>query len=1064
MNRFLIRFFILIATFFTLSPHAKASHFAAGDIKVEFIGLDSLDLRYRVTVTVYYDCKGTSPYPTVGLFYQSTSAGVNTSVTVPFDVAQNLTLSQLCPAYASQSACVNPTSTAYPGFFKRVYTTVLTLTRRPDWNFWINEGARNGAITNLTSPSNFVVYSRYNNLIRYNNNTPNFTIDPVPYYCINQPSQFLNSPYDADGDSIVVTPNLSYGSFGTGITIPNFSNQTLFAYNYEPGFTAANPVASSSTNPYKVNSGTGTATFTPTLDGAMVVAFEATDYDRCTKQLLSTVSRDVQIIVSPAGQCNIQIPVIDSLPSNLVNCTLDTTGGAKNINVCPGQTISFQVQAAASVITNLVTINSNAAQSCQGSSFIVNNQYSLNPTATFTWTPTVNDIGDHIFLGIAADSTCGGSQIFVVKNSMYVIVRVQASVDAGPDGFVCPEGGKPWQLNAGGPLNVPYIWTDVSGGAPNGLDNANIKNPTALPNADACYVVEIGTCIPTCKSKDTVCVSQKSNSSVTIVPGSPIIVCRPDYIQLTANVVGDKPIANLPCGTANPQTCPTEDSTTVVFPGGSILPNLVGTPFYSPFCGDLRSARSQYLYRQSEMRSYGMYSGTINSLSFLVQAPTATTYSNFSISMKCTNRMNLDPVYGPLENTGMTTVFTSATPIALNVGWNKFVFNTPYTWDTTQNLIVEVCYSNASVGTTSIISNVSTSYIATQRKSTTTGTTNFCATPLATGTTDAFLYRPLIKFNSCRAPEADFPYTWKPGFFLSDSTAGAPFAYIADNIKYVVKSVDRDGCVFRDSVDIFVPQHNFTRFPIDTSICIGDTIILRGFGANTYQWFESDAFNPPTTLSCTNCQDPYAFPTVDTKYYVIGYPADSYTDSVKCADTLAIQVRIRPLPTVDILMASDTTVKYGSTLLVSATSSASRFLWRPVASVTNPNLLVTTLKPTKNTTYTLVAIDKYGCKNEDSIHVNIDYRDHLMVPSAFSPNGDGRNDDFKVANLTFQRVIEFRVLNRWGQEVYYASNNKPWDGTWKGVPQDMGTYSYFIKVAYPDGIIETYKGEVTLVR
>jgi len=1064
MNRFLIRFFILVASIFALSSQVKASHFAAGDIRVEFVGLDSLDLRYRVTVTVYYDCKGTAPYATVGLFYQSTSAGVNTSVLVPFDVAQNLTLSQLCPAYASQSACVNPTSTAYPGFFKRVYATVLTLTRRPDWNFWINEGARNGAITNLTSPSNFVVYSRYNNLIRYNNNTANFTIDPVPYYCINQPSQFLNSPYDADGDSIVVTPNLSYGSFGTGITIPNFSNQTLFAYNYEPGFTAANPVASSSTNPYKVNSGTGTATFTPTLDGAMVVAFEAADYDRCTKQLLSTVSRDVQIIVSPAGQCNIQIPVIDSLPSNLVNCTLDTAGGSKNINVCPGQTISFQVQAAASVITNLVTINSNAAQSCQGSSFIVNNQYSLNPTATFTWTPTVNDIGDHIFLGIAADSTCGGSQIFVVKNSMYVIVRVQASVDAGPDGFVCPEGGKPWQLNAGGPLNVPYIWTDVSGGAPNGLDNANIKNPTALPTSDACYVVEIGTCIPTCKSKDTVCISQKSNSSVTIVPGSPIIVCRPDYIQLTANVVGDKPIANLPCGTANPQTCPTEDSTTVVFPGGSILPNLVGTPFYSPFCGDLRSARSQYLYRQSEMRSYGMYSGTINSLSFLVQAPTATTYSNFSISMKCTNRMNLDPVYGPLENTGMTTVFTSATPIALNVGWNKFVFNTPYTWDTTQNLIVEVCYSNASVGTTSIISNVSTSYIATQRKSTTTGTTNFCATPLATGTTDAFLYRPLIKFNSCRAPEADFPYTWKPGFFLSDSTAGAPFAYIADNIKYVVKSVDRDGCVFRDSVDIFVPQHHFTRFPIDTSICIGDTIILRGFGANTYQWFESDAFNPPTALSCTNCQDPYAFPTVDTKYYVIGYPADSYTDSVKCADTLAIQVRIRPLPTVDILMASDTTVKYGSTLLVSATSSASRFLWRPVATVTNPNLLVTTLKPTKNTTYTLVAIDKYGCKNEDSIHVNIDYRDHLMVPSAFSPNGDGRNDDFKVANLTFQRVIEFRVLNRWGQEVYYASNNKPWDGTWKGVPQDMGTYSYFIKVAYPDGIIETYKGEVTLVR
>ncbi|MFM6944635.1 MAG: hypothetical protein ACKOXV_05055, partial [Bacteroidota bacterium] len=406
MNRFLIRFFILVASIFALSSQVKASHFAAGDIKVQFIGLDSLDLRYRITVNIYYDCLGTAPYPTQTIHYQSVNGSVNTSVSVPFDPAQSLTISQLCPAFASQSACVNPTGApVYPGFFKRVYTTVVTLSRQSDWNIWDEDAARNGAIKNLSAPSSFVTYCRYNNLIRYNNNTPNFTIDPVPYYCQNQPSQFLNSPYDVDGDSIVVTPNPSYGGSNSGQTIPNFSNQLIFAYTYMPGYSYTDPVQSAASNPYTVNPGTGTATFTPTIDGNFVVAFEAADYDRCTKQLLSTVSRDVQIIVNPTAQCNIQIPVIDSLPSNLVNCTLDTAGGAKNINVCPGQTISFQVQAAASVITNAVTINSNAAQSCQGSSFVVNNQYSLNPVGTFTWTPTVNDIGDHIFLGIAADST-----------------------------------------------------------------------------------------------------------------------------------------------------------------------------------------------------------------------------------------------------------------------------------------------------------------------------------------------------------------------------------------------------------------------------------------------------------------------------------------------------------------------------------------------------------------------------------------------------------------------------------------------------------------------------------
>jgi hypothetical protein len=69
--------------------------------------------------------------------------------------------------------------------------------------------------------------------------------------------------------------------------------------------------------------------------------------------------------------------------------------------------------------------------------------------------------------------------------------------------------------------------------------------------------------------------------------------------------------------------------------------------------------------------------------------------------------------------------------------------------------------------------------------------------------------------------------------------------------------------------------------------------------------------------------------------------------------------------------------------------------------------------------------------------------------------------------MTFQRFVEFRVFNKWGQEVYNGGGgnpNKGWDGTWKGVAQDMGTYQYLIRVGYPDGLVETYKGDVTLIR
>jgi gliding motility-associated-like protein len=69
-----------------------------------------------------------------------------------------------------------------------------------------------------------------------------------------------------------------------------------------------------------------------------------------------------------------------------------------------------------------------------------------------------------------------------------------------------------------------------------------------------------------------------------------------------------------------------------------------------------------------------------------------------------------------------------------------------------------------------------------------------------------------------------------------------------------------------------------------------------------------------------------------------------------------------------------------------------------------------------------------------------------------------------VVNLTFQNIQEFRVMNRWGQEVFSASDNRGWNGKYKGKDQDIATYYYLIKVAFPDGPTKTYKGDVILVR
>lgn len=92
-------------------------------------------------------------------------------------------------------------------------------------------------------------------------------------------------------------------------------------------------------------------------------------------------------------------------------------------------------------------------------------------------------------------------------------------------------------------------------------------------------------------------------------------------------------------------------------------------------------------------------------------------------------------------------------------------------------------------------------------------------------------------------------------------------------------------------------------------------------------------------------------------------------------------------------------------------------------------------------------------------------RKELLIPNAFSPNNDGQNDYFKICNITTEKLIDFKVFNRWGTILFRTTDSRQgWDGTYKGEQQPLGVYGYVIRIGYPDGYVETYKGTVTLIR
>lgn len=87
------------------------------------------------------------------------------------------------------------------------------------------------------------------------------------------------------------------------------------------------------------------------------------------------------------------------------------------------------------------------------------------------------------------------------------------------------------------------------------------------------------------------------------------------------------------------------------------------------------------------------------------------------------------------------------------------------------------------------------------------------------------------------------------------------------------------------------------------------------------------------------------------------------------------------------------------------------------------------------------------------------------LPNAFSPNGDGVNEIFKLEKDPTVQLRVFRIFNRWGTLVYENNGSDDgWDGTYQGSPQDIGTYTYHLLVAGPGGVVKEEKGNFILLR
>ncbi|MEO7462487.1 MAG: PKD domain-containing protein, partial [Ferruginibacter sp.] len=141
-------------------------------------------------------------------------------------------------------------------------------------------------------------------------------------------------------------------------------------------------------------------------------------------------------------------------------------------------------------------------------------------------------------------------------------------------------------------------------------------------------------------------------------------------------------------------------------------------------------------------------------------------------------------------------------------------------------------------------------------------------------------------------------------------------------------------------------------------------------------------------------------------------------------------------------------------------SSVTSFTWSPATGLNNPGILRPVLTANVDQVYTLTAMVGGLCTASDTLYVKI--LRPVVVPNAFSPNGDGTNDTWIIENLSDYAGAVVEVYNRYGQMVYTSRGySVPWEGASKGKPLPVATYYYIIQL---NNGFKPLNGSVTIIR
>ena len=214
------------------------------------------------------------------------------------------------------------------------------------------------------------------------------------------------------------------------------------------------------------------------------------------------------------------------------------------------------------------------------------------------------------------------------------------------------------------------------------------------------------------------------------------------------------------------------------------------------------------------------------------------------------------------------------------------------------------------------------------------------------------------------------------------------------------------------------------------------TLTATGGAAGEYRWYESAT----ASTAIANISDgTFTTPALQVSHIYYASVVKNGCESIR----VPVQAWVYPVPEAW-ASVPDLEIDSGKSTRLSG-SGGDSYNWSPASGLDNATSANPVATPEQTTRYTLTVKNQEGCEDTTSVVVTV--RQLLVIPNAFSPNGDGVNDMWEIDNIEYFPGAEVEVYNRWGNLIFDRTNYQgDWNGTYRGAPLPVGAYFYVINI------------------